>query len=138
LKRVTRYRSILLLSCLCASPSFAADELAEFIEAFTSETQSCKTAPDQEITFEMKTVPGKPVSEPPTPEELAQVKDLLKKADMPYDRVNHKATFDVVLALVRAKQVAAFKVVADPASTAGVKDCLARLASEAGLDSRFE
>jgi len=133
-----RFRSVLLLACLCAAPAIAKDELAEFIAAFTAETQSCKTAPDQEISFEMKTVPGKPVSEPPTPEELAQVKDLLKKADMPYDRVNHKATFDMVLALVRAKQVAAFKVVADPASTAGVKDCLARLASDSGLESIFE
>jgi hypothetical protein len=57
---------------------------------------------------------------------------------MPYDPVNHRTTYELTLAMVRMKRVAMFKVVADAESTASVRECLAKLASEAGLEARFE
>ena len=133
-----RLRFALLLICSCAAPVFAGDEQAEAIEAFRVEAQSCKTAPSQEIGFELRTVSGKPVSEPATPEELARVKDLLAKSGYPYDPVNHRASYELTLAMVRMKKVAMFKVVADAASKGAVHECLTKLASEAGLEARFE
>src|SRR6185295_17753365 len=109
---------VLLLICLCAAPVFAGDEQAEAIEAFRVEAQSCKTAPSQEIGFELRTVSGKPVSEPATPEELARVKDLLAKSGYPYDPVNHRASYELTLAMVRMKKITMFKIVANAENTA--------------------
>jgi hypothetical protein len=135
---MTPNRRALLLICLCAAPVFAGDEQAEAIEAFRVAAQDCKTAPSQEIGFEVKGIPGKPVTEPATPDELARVKNLLAESGMPYDPVNHRTTYELTLAMVRMKRVAMFKVVADAESTASVRECLAKLASEAGLEARFE
>ena len=137
---VSEYRAVLLLSCsLFAAPALANDATSDAIEAFRQEAQSCKTSPSQEIGFELKTVPGKPASTPATEEELARVKDLLAKSSMPYDPVNHRATYEFTLALVRTKKIAVFKVTAEnAASISAVQECLTRLASASGLESRFE
>lgn len=136
---MNQYRTILLLSCMwCAMPAVG-DEKEAAIEAFRQEAQSCKTSPDQQIGFELKPVPGKPVSEPATPEELARVKQLLEKSAMPYDPVNHRATYEFVLALVRAKNVAVFKVTAENAAdVSAVRECLTKLATASGLEFQFE
>jgi hypothetical protein len=123
-----------------AAPALSDDEAAlDAIEAFRQELQFCKSSPSQEIGFELKVVSGQPVSVPATKEELARVKELLEKSSMPYDPVNHRATYEVVLALVRARNVAVFKVNSEEgADLSAVRQCLTRLASESGLESKFE
>jgi hypothetical protein len=135
---MTHFRSALLLTCIFAVPVFAGDEQAEAVEAFRAAAQDCKTSPSQEIGFDIKGIAGKPVTVPATPEELARVKKLLAESGMPYDPVNHRTTYEMTLAMVRMKKVAMFKVVADADSVGAVRECLTRLASEAGLEARFE
>lgn len=134
--------TLLLLNLLaCALPALADDDQAKAIEAFRKEAQTCKAAPTQpDIGFELKPVVGKTAAEEPaTPAELERIKGLLAKSNLPFDTVNHRATFEFTLALVRVKKAAAFKVPeidARPGST--VRECLARMAAEVGLESRFE
>jgi hypothetical protein len=132
---------LLLTSLACAAPALAADDRAQAFEAFRKEAQTCKASPTQpDIGVEMKPVAGKSAAEDPaTPDELERVKRLLAKSNLPFDTVNHRATFEFTLALVRVKRVAAFKVPqADAQQDAKVRDCLARLAADVGLESLFE
>ena len=137
---MNKIRAVLLLGCATlAAPALSSDDQSEAIEAFRKEAQSCKASPSQEIGFELRTVPGKPISVPATAEETARVKKLLAESSMPYDPVNHRATYEVTLALVRVKYVAVFKITPDDAATSSaVHECLGKLASESGLESRFE
>jgi hypothetical protein len=135
---LNQFRPILLLACILPVPALANDEMADAIANFEAAAQTCKTAPGQKIEFELKAIPGRPVSEPATPDELERVKAVLAESSMPYDPVRHRASYEVALALVRAKNVAAFKVVADPASTASVQECLTKLASATGLEAKFD
>lgn len=133
--------SVLVISLSFAMPALAGNEEAQALEAFRKEAQTCKASPSQpDIGFEMKPVAGKSAAEQPaTPEELERVKRLLAKSNLPFDTVNHRATFEFTLALVRVKRVAAFKVPGvDSEPGAKVRECLARLATEGGLESRFE
>lgn len=138
----TCFRTALFIASLaCTLPAAAADdEQAKAIEEFRKHAQTCKaSAADPAIGFELKTVPGKPASEPATPEELERVKRLLAKSSLPFDTVNHRVTYEFTLALVRAKRVAAFTVTpGDARRDETVRKCLTQLAADAGLESRFE
>lgn len=132
---------LLLISLACTMPALADDEQAKAIEAFRKEAQSCKaSAAAQDIGFDLKPVAGKTASElPATPEELERVKRLLAKSNLPFDTVNHRATFEFTLALVRVKKVAAFRVTdGDARQNAAVHECLTRLAAGVGLAPRFD
>lgn len=119
---------------------FAGDDKSEAIEGFRKEIQVCKTSPDQEIAFDLIAVPGKPASEPASAEELARVKDALSKSHMPYDPINHRATYEFTLGLVRMKSVGVFKVTSPEkeADLSAVRSCLGQMASSGGLEFRFE
>lgn len=133
--------ALLLVALACTLPAVAADgEQAKAIKEFRQHAQTCKASPTAPaIAFELKTVPGKPASEPATPEELERVKRLLAKSSLPFDTVNHRVTYEFTLALIRAKRVAAFKVApGDTGSEDKVRQCLTRLAADAGLESVFE
>jgi hypothetical protein len=139
---MNRTLSIFSAALICHSVSvFAGDEKSAAIEGFRKEIQICKTSPDQEIYFDLVAVPGKSVSEEPaSPAELDRVKGLLAKSNMPYDPINHRATYEFTLALVRTKKVAVFKVRSpgkEPDLSA-VRNCLGEMASSGGLEFRFE
>jgi hypothetical protein len=129
-----------ILIILISTTVFAGDETSDAIAGFRRVIQECKTSPDQEISFELVKVPGKPPSEPASPEELIRVKDLLEKSKIPYDPVNHKASYEFTLALIRVKNVAVFKVSSSKkeANLSSVRECLADLSSSGGLEYRFE
>jgi hypothetical protein len=133
-------RSIFFAGLICFSAMVFADPRSEAIEGFRKEIQSCKTSSDQVITFDLVAVSGKPASEPASPEELVRVKDLLEKSKLPYDPINHRATYEFTLALVRAKNMAVFKVTgtSNASDLSAVRDCLGQMASSGGLEFRFE
>lgn len=135
-------RALLLMTSLaCTLPAQANDDQAKAVEAFRKEAQTCKAAPAQpDIGFELKPIAGKTAAEQPaTPEELERVKRLLTQANMPFDTVNHRVSFEFTLALVRVKKVASFKLPeGDAKQAASMRDCLKKLATEVGLESRFE
>jgi hypothetical protein len=113
---------------------------AEAIAAFRSMAQECKSAPTQEIGVETGDIPGKSVSEPATPEELARLKDLLAASGLPFDVKEHRATYEFALALVRVKKGVIFRLKSsDPTGNlAAVRTCLSKLANGIGLEHRFE
>ncbi len=133
-----RYAFSLLL--LMPASIVAAEEPADALAAFQQAAQQCRTSATQQVSVELETVPGKPSSEPATPDELERVKDLLAKSGMPFDLKEHRATYEFVLAMVRARNSAVFHVASpDPKEDlAKVRDCLARLAGDGGLGYRFE
>jgi non-homologous end joining protein Ku len=120
--------------------TLAADERSEALAAFQSEAQRCKNSSTQQVTFELESVPGKPASEPATPEELERVKRLLAESGLPFDPKEHRATYEFTLALIRAKNVAVFRVTsADPKEDlSAARDCLAKLSSSVGLEYRYD
>jgi hypothetical protein len=120
--------------------AFAGDELAEALAAFQREAQRCKASAARQVSVELESIPGKPPSEPATPEELARVKSFLAKSGLPFDLREHRAAYEFTLALIRAKSVAVFSVSStDPKEDlAGVRDCLSRLSSGVGLEYRYE
>ena len=120
--------------------ALAADERAEALAAFQDAAQQCKSSPTQRVSVELESVPGKPPSEPATPDELARVKDLLAKSGMPFDLRDHRASYEFVLALIRARNAAVFHVASTDAKEdlTAVRDCLAKLASSGDMGYRFE
>lgn len=139
-----RQQTLLLLICGVLAGSVSADEAREqAIAAFYRDAQLCKTSEHQQIVSDLVKVPGKPVSEPATEEELAsmeEVKSILAKTGVPYDPANHRATYEATLAMLRVQNMAVFKVSssnsADDLSAA--RECLGRLATESGVEFRFE
>jgi hypothetical protein len=137
---MTKYRICFAAICVLLSvQAIANDEKAAAIEASRTEAQTCKTAPSQTIEFELRPVAGEPASVPATPEELARVKSLLTKSGLPYDQINHRATYEFTLALVRVKNAAVFRMRPnDNADSQTVRECLTRLATDSGLVVTFE
>ena len=130
---------VLLVAALAPVAASAGEDRAEALAAFQGEAQKCTSSATQQVSVELETVPGKPASEPATPEELERVQRLLAASGLPFDLKDHRATFEFTLALVRAKNVAVFRVTsADPKEDlAAVRKCLVGLAGSGGLESRF-
>ncbi len=134
-------RLIVPLAFLFASTiTVAGDKQSEAIEGFRKEAQKCKTSENQSVTFDLASVPGKPISEPVTPEEEARIKGAFVKSGTPYDRKTHQATYNFILGVIRTKNIADFRVSTSDSkeALAPVRECLKSLASASGLESKFE
>jgi hypothetical protein len=131
----------LAIACIAAVASLAsAGEAVNEAQAkaFQADLDACKASPAQTITYRVDKIPGKPVSEAATPEEEARIQALLAASKMPYDKVNHRATYEFVLALVRVKSVIGISVTgsASEAEMRASKACLSKLS--AALDAPFQ
>jgi hypothetical protein len=126
-----RHHSVLTLSLLC-SVSFAQSAPAD--DSIQKALNSCSSE-GQTVSYETTFVPGKPATEPATAEEEERVKQVLAKAGMPYDRVNHQSTYIATLSMVRAKQHIRVKIA--PATASPVLDatrkCIEELIEESGV-----
>lgn len=130
---------IVLVGALAAAPARADDRLAAAKAELQRLADQCKASPEQTIAVDLVATPGKPATEPATPEEEARVKSLLESANLPYDPKNHRASYEFTLSMIRTRNVLTFALqpAATPEAQAPVRNCLAKLAAEVGLEHQF-
>jgi hypothetical protein len=80
------------------------------------------------------------VSQAATPEEERAVQDVLEKANLPYDRANNQSSYLATLAMIRVRREMLFNLgeIRDPDQMTKVRGCLSQLATDVGVDARFE
>lgn len=123
------------LAGMLACASATAQELDEATRVeLQREADHCRTSPQQTVSFRLIYVPGKPASEPVTPEEEAQMREALKVSDLKSYRPDHQATYLATLAMLRTRSALSFAITpkGDAASQLSVRACLSKLATDAG------
>ena len=109
-------------------------------KAFQADLDRCKASPSQTITYRVDKVPGKPVSEAATPEEEARIQTLLAASKMPYDKVNHRVTYEFVLGMIRMKSVIGINLAGSAGDTEAraARDCLVKLSTALGAPFQID
>jgi hypothetical protein len=132
------FLSCSVLACLACFTTAQAGSLGGTAEENQKAIDACKS-PAQHVTYVVASSPQKALDAPVTADEDKRVRNVMAAAGVTYDPVKRRATFQMVLDLVRANGVIRFTITPSDGSIEfnNTKNCLASLANDIGAGAEF-